>query len=62
MAAFAEVFGLVGPTIVALAVTILNCRDRLADKVNDLAERLARIEGILLEVQATRPSSSGQGP
>ena len=41
---FSNVFGAVGPTVVALAVVILNRRDRLADKVNSLAERLAAVE------------------
>jgi len=45
---FTNAFGVVGPTVVALAVVILNRRDRLADKVNELSERVARIEGILL--------------
>lgn len=47
-AEFSNVFGTVGPTVVALAVVILNRRDRLADKVNELSERVARIEGILV--------------
>ena len=54
-AEFSSVFGTVGPTVVALAVVILNRRDRLADKVQALAdkvqeisERVARIEGILV--------------
>lgn len=47
-AEFSAVFGAVGPTIVALAVVILNRRDRLADKVQELSERVARIEGILV--------------
>lgn len=54
-AEFSSVFGAVGPTVVALAVVILNRRDRLADKVQALAdkvqeisERVARIEGILV--------------
>ena len=46
---FSNVFGTVGPTVVALAVVVLNRRDRLADKVNELSERVARIEGILLK-------------
>ncbi|MCY4621381.1 MAG: hypothetical protein OXD34_06035 [bacterium] len=46
---FSTVFGTVGPTVVALAVVILNRRDRLADKVNELSERVARIEGILVK-------------
>ncbi len=41
---FSNVFGTVGPTVVALAVVILNRRDRLADKVNALVERLAAVE------------------
>ena len=45
---FSAVFGTVGPTVVALAVVILNRRDRLADKVQELSERVARIEGILV--------------
>ena len=47
-AEFSSVFGAVGPTVVALAVVILNRRDRLADKVQELSERVARIEGILV--------------
>ena len=47
-AEFSSVFGAVGPTVVALAVVILNRRDRLADKVHELSERVARIEGILV--------------
>jgi len=47
-AEFSAVFGAVGPTVVALAVVILNRRDRLADKVQELSERVARIEGILV--------------
>lgn len=47
-AKFSAVFGAVGPTVVALAVVILNRRDRLADKVQELSERVARIEGILV--------------
>ena len=47
-AEFSSVFGTVGPTVVALAVVILNRRDRLADKVQELSERVARIEGILV--------------
>ena len=46
---FSTVFGTVGPTVVALAVVVLNRRDRLADKVSELSERLARIEGILVK-------------
>ena len=45
---FSAVFGAVGPTVVALVVVILNRRDRLADKVQELSERVARIEGILV--------------
>lgn len=52
---FSSVFGAVGPTVVALAVVILNRRDRLtdkvqglADKIQELSERVARIEGILV--------------
>lgn len=45
---FSSVFGAVGPTVVALAVVIFNRRDRLADKVQELSERVARIEGILV--------------
>lgn len=47
-AEFGAVFGAVGPTVVALAVVILNRRDRLADKVQELSDRVARIEGILV--------------
>lgn len=47
-AEFSAVFGAVGPTVVALVVVILNRRDRLADKVQELSERVARIEGILV--------------
>lgn len=47
-AEFSAVFGVVGPTVVALAVVILNRRDRLADKVQEISERVARIEGILV--------------
>lgn len=47
-AEFSSVFGAVGPTVVALAVVILNRRDRLADKVQELSVRVARIEGILV--------------
>ena len=47
-AEFGAVFGAVGPTVVALVVVILNRRDRLADKVQELSERVARIEGILV--------------
>lgn len=47
-AEFSAVFGAVGPTVVALAVVILNRRDRLADKVQELSERVGRIEGILV--------------
>lgn len=47
-AEFSTAFGAVGPTVVALAVVILNRRDRLADKVQELSERVARIEGILV--------------
>lgn len=47
-AEFTSVFGAVGPTVVALVVVILNRRDRLADKVQELSERVARIEGILI--------------
>ena len=47
-AEFTSVFGAVGPTVVALAVVILNRRDWLADKVQELSERVARIEGILI--------------
>ena len=35
--------------VIAALALILNRRDRLADKVDDLAERVSRIEGILLE-------------
>ncbi len=42
------VFGAVGPTVVALAVVILNRRYRLTDKVQEMSERVARIEGILV--------------
>ncbi len=38
-----------GPSVVALAAIFANRRDKLVDKVNDLAERVSRIEGILLE-------------
>ncbi len=55
-AEFARVSGVVGHTVVALAVVILNRRDRLADKVQrladrvqELSERVARVEGILLK-------------
>lgn len=48
-AEFSTVFGSVGPTLLALVVVILNRRDRLADKVQELSERVARIEGILIK-------------
>ena len=41
---FTSVFGVLGPTVVALAVVIVNRRDRLADKLDALAERLAAVE------------------
>ena len=46
---FSTVFGTVGPTVVALAVVVLSRRDRLADKLSELSERLARIERILVK-------------
>ena len=48
-AEFISVFGAVGPTVIALVVVVLNRRDRLADKVQELSERVARIEGILVK-------------
>lgn len=47
-AEFSAVFRVVDPMVVALAVVILNRRDRLADKVQEISERVARIEGILV--------------
>ena len=41
-AEFSSVFGAVGPTVVALAVVILNRRDRLADKVHELSAWIHR--------------------
>lgn len=43
-AEFTSIFGGVGPTVVALAVVIVNRHDRLADRLDALAERLAAIE------------------
>lgn len=40
---FSDVFGVVGPTVVVLAVVILNGRDRLVNEVDELSERMTRV-------------------
>ena len=49
---FNNVFAMAGPTVLALVVVVLNRRDGLVDKVNEISERVARIEGILVKKEA----------
>ena len=42
-----SILAIVGPSAVAITTLVVNRRDKLVAKVNELAERIARIEGKL---------------